>query len=203
MFRCPFYKYSFCSLSNILSSWFQYEALKFVSFPTQVLAKACKVIPVMLMGKVVSGNKYPLFDWATAAQLGVGTSIFLLSNHDGKLRNIFFEISEFFKTPVMDPPRPFPASYAWWDTWSSILSLQTGNRKFSSTKWARWKWCLASMSSPVSLPPGLSSLKVIIWIFIKDKEKTYKFRIFRWISRIYASTPRLHLPRDCPLCLLW
>jgi adenosine 3'-phospho 5'-phosphosulfate transporter B2 len=79
---CPFYKYSFCSLSNILSSWFQYEALKFVSFPTQVLAKACKVIPVMLMGKVVSGNKYPLFDWATAAQLGVGTSIFLLSNHD-------------------------------------------------------------------------------------------------------------------------
>ena len=89
MFRCPFYKYSFCSLSNILSSWFQYEALKFVSFPTQVLAKACKVIPVMLMGKVVSGNKYPLFDWATAAQLGVGTSIFLLSNHDGKLLNIF------------------------------------------------------------------------------------------------------------------
>jgi len=79
---CPFYKYSFCSLSNILSSWFQYEALKFVSFPTQVLAKACKVIPVMLMGKVVSGNKYPLFDWATAAQLGLGTSIFLLSNHD-------------------------------------------------------------------------------------------------------------------------
>lgn len=78
---CPFYKYSFCSLSNIMSSWFQYEALKFVSFPTQVLAKACKVIPVMLMGKVVSGNKYPLFDWATAAQLGVGTSIFLLSNH--------------------------------------------------------------------------------------------------------------------------
>jgi len=80
---CPFYKYSFCSLSNILSSWFQYEALKFVSFPTQVLAKACKVIPVMLMGKVVSGNKYPLFDWATAAQLGVGTSIFLLSSHSG------------------------------------------------------------------------------------------------------------------------
>ena len=39
IFRCPFYKYSFCSFSNILSSWFQYEALKFVSFPTQVLAK--------------------------------------------------------------------------------------------------------------------------------------------------------------------
>lgn len=33
----PLYKYSFCSFSNIMSSWCQYEALKFVSFPTQVL----------------------------------------------------------------------------------------------------------------------------------------------------------------------
>jgi len=81
---CPFYKYSFCSFSNILSSWFQYEALKFVSFPTQVLAKACKVIPVMLMGKAISGNKYPWFDWFTAGLLGVGTSIFLLSNSEDK-----------------------------------------------------------------------------------------------------------------------
>ena len=32
----PLYKYSFSSFSNIMSSWFQYEALKFVSFPTQV-----------------------------------------------------------------------------------------------------------------------------------------------------------------------
>ena len=39
--RTPIYKYSFCSLSNILSSWCQYEALKFVSFPTQVNA-LCK-----------------------------------------------------------------------------------------------------------------------------------------------------------------
>jgi adenosine 3'-phospho 5'-phosphosulfate transporter B2 len=33
----PLYQYIYCSLSNILSSWCQYEALKFVSFPTQVL----------------------------------------------------------------------------------------------------------------------------------------------------------------------
>lgn len=39
----PLYKYSYCSFSNVMSSWFQYEALKFVSFPTQVLVKASKV----------------------------------------------------------------------------------------------------------------------------------------------------------------
>ncbi|GFW68802.1 adenosine 3'-phospho 5'-phosphosulfate transporter 1 [Trichonephila clavipes] len=46
----PIYKYSYCSFSNIMSSWLQYEALKYVSFPTQVLAKASKIIPVMIMG---------------------------------------------------------------------------------------------------------------------------------------------------------
>jgi len=34
--NCPLYKFAYCSLSNILSSWCQYEALKFVTFPTQV-----------------------------------------------------------------------------------------------------------------------------------------------------------------------
>lgn len=48
----PLYKYSFASFSNIMSSWCQYEALKYVSFPSQVLAKASKIIPVMAMGKV-------------------------------------------------------------------------------------------------------------------------------------------------------
>lgn len=75
---CPLYKFSYASFSNIMSSWFQYEALKFVSFPTQVLGKACKVIPVMLMGKLVSGNKYQVYEWVTAGMLSVGISFFLL-----------------------------------------------------------------------------------------------------------------------------
>ena len=32
----PLYEFSYCSLSNVLSSWSQYEALKYVNFPTQV-----------------------------------------------------------------------------------------------------------------------------------------------------------------------
>lgn len=46
----PFYYYAPSSLSNTVSSWAQYEALKYVSFPTQVLSKSCKIIPVMLVG---------------------------------------------------------------------------------------------------------------------------------------------------------
>lgn len=77
--KAPFYKYSFSSISNTLSSWCQYEALKFVSFPTQVLSKASKVIPVMLMGKVVSNRTYPAHEYFTAGLLSVGVGMFLLA----------------------------------------------------------------------------------------------------------------------------
>ncbi|XP_035667903.1 adenosine 3'-phospho 5'-phosphosulfate transporter 1-like isoform X1 [Branchiostoma floridae] len=77
---CPMYKYSYASLSNIMSSWCQYEALKFVSFPTQVLAKASKVIPVMLMGKLVSRKTYEYYEYVIAALISVGLSMFLIAH---------------------------------------------------------------------------------------------------------------------------
>lgn len=80
----PMYKYSFASLSNIMSSWCQYEALKFISFPTQVLAKASKVIPVMLMGKMVSKKSYEYWEYLTAVLISVGVSMFLLSSSTNK-----------------------------------------------------------------------------------------------------------------------
>lgn len=75
----PLYKYSYCSFSNIMSSWLQYEALKYVSFPTQVLAKASKIIPVMIMGKIISQKSYKYHEYATAIAISIGTGIFLLS----------------------------------------------------------------------------------------------------------------------------
>ncbi|XP_057321973.1 adenosine 3'-phospho 5'-phosphosulfate transporter 1 [Microplitis mediator] len=78
----PLYKYSYCSLSNILSSWCQYEALKFVSFPTQVLAKASKIIPVMIMGKLVSRKTYEYYEYVTAALISVGMTLFMLGSAD-------------------------------------------------------------------------------------------------------------------------
>jgi hypothetical protein len=43
---------SYSAVSNMLSSWCQYEALKYVTFPAQTLFKSFKILPVMLMGKV-------------------------------------------------------------------------------------------------------------------------------------------------------
>ena len=77
--RAPLYKYSYSSFSNVMSSWCQYEALKFVSFPTQVLCKASKIIPVMIMGKIISKKNYPYYEYVVAVLLSVGVSLFLLS----------------------------------------------------------------------------------------------------------------------------
>ncbi|XP_053693287.1 adenosine 3'-phospho 5'-phosphosulfate transporter 1 [Sabethes cyaneus] len=80
--RAPLYKYSYASFSNIMSAWFQYEALKFVNFPTQVLAKSCKIIPVMIMGKIVSRNKYEFYEYITAIMISVGMIFFLTGSTD-------------------------------------------------------------------------------------------------------------------------
>ena len=112
--RAPFYYFSPCSISNILSSWAQcatrrrarrrarrdprsgssnetrrarvppplppfarpphrrYECLKYVSFPTQTLFKSSKVIPVMLVGRVVHGKRYEPLEYLEACGGGVG-----------------------------------------------------------------------------------------------------------------------------------
>jgi len=79
-----FYRFSFTSLSNICSSWCQYEALKFVSFPTQVLGKASKMIPVMVMGKIVSKKTYQYYEYLVAVLISVGVSLFLTATGSEK-----------------------------------------------------------------------------------------------------------------------
>ncbi|KAF7997334.1 hypothetical protein HCN44_005611 [Aphidius gifuensis] len=78
----PLYKYIFCSLSNIMSAWCQYEALKFVNFPTQVLAKASKIIPVMIMGKIISRNTYEYYEYITAILISIGMFLFMFGSND-------------------------------------------------------------------------------------------------------------------------
>ena len=84
----PLYKFSFSSVSNILSSVCQYEALKFVSFPTQVLAKSCKMVPVMLMGYVVNKKTYSAFEYAVALGVSAGAAVFkLYETNDAPVKN--------------------------------------------------------------------------------------------------------------------
>mmetsp|Transcript_56570 Transcript_56570/g.111757 ORF Transcript_56570/g.111757 Transcript_56570/m.111757 type:complete len:373 (-) Transcript_56570:438-1556(-) len=75
----PLWYFTPCALSNTLSSWGQYASLKYVSFPMQTLFKSAKVIPVMLMGKVLNKAKYSFTDYAEAVAITLGVCVFGLS----------------------------------------------------------------------------------------------------------------------------
>ena len=85
--QAPLYEYIYCALSSVLSSWCQYEALKYVNFPTQVLSKSCKIIPVMLMSKLLMSKKYPTFDYICALLLSLGMFIFTLNQPEDVKRH--------------------------------------------------------------------------------------------------------------------
>jgi len=71
------YEFSFPSVSNMLSSWCQYEALRYVSFPASTLFKCFKLVPVMIMGKILGNREYPQYDYVVALVIGVGISLFI------------------------------------------------------------------------------------------------------------------------------
>eukprot|EP00605_Chrysophyceae_sp_TOSAG23-4_P001919 GSChrysophyteH1.ASY1.ANO1.2117.1 assembled CDS len=75
----PFYAYAACAMSNSLSSYSQYEALKFVSFPTQVLSKSCKIIPVMIVGIFLNKKSYLKVEYFDAILITLGVAMFTLS----------------------------------------------------------------------------------------------------------------------------
>ncbi|KAJ8484676.1 hypothetical protein OPV22_017161 [Ensete ventricosum] len=74
----PIYKYCAISVSNILTTTCQYEALKYVSFPVQTLAKCAKMIPVMVWGTFIMQKKYNGKDYLFALLVTIGCAVFIL-----------------------------------------------------------------------------------------------------------------------------
>lgn len=76
------YEYSFPAISNMLSSWCQYEALQYLSFPAATLFKSFKLAPVMAMGKILGNKSYPQYDYVVALWIGIGITMFMFSTDD-------------------------------------------------------------------------------------------------------------------------
>ena len=74
----PAYAYLGVSASNVVATSCQYEALKYVSFPLQTLAKCSKMIPVMIWGMMIMRKKYALKDYMIAVGITIGATIFVL-----------------------------------------------------------------------------------------------------------------------------
>jgi len=87
--KAPIWKYLAISFSNVAATWSQYEALRYVSFPVQMLGKSFKMMPVMVWGILISRKQYKTADWLIASAVTGGVTQFLLTGeisakHAGK-----------------------------------------------------------------------------------------------------------------------
>jgi len=78
----PLHIFTPCALSNTMSSWSQYASLRYVSFPVQTVFKSSKIIPVMIMGKVLKGAIYPTSQYVEALFITIGVAIFSVASQE-------------------------------------------------------------------------------------------------------------------------
>jgi len=77
--KAPLWKYLAISFSSVYASACQYEALRYVSFPVQMLGKSFKMMPVMVWGMIVAGKRYGMVDWMIALAVTGGVTEFLMT----------------------------------------------------------------------------------------------------------------------------
>ena len=69
--------YALCSLTYLLAMVTSNKALSWVNYPTQVIGKSCKPIPVMVLGVLVGRKKYPLLKYLFILMIVAGVAMFM------------------------------------------------------------------------------------------------------------------------------
>ncbi|PKY45297.1 UAA transporter [Rhizophagus irregularis] len=57
---------------------FGYESLKHIDYPTIILGKSCKLVPVMMMNVILYRKKFPFYKYIVVFLVTVGVSAFML-----------------------------------------------------------------------------------------------------------------------------
>ena len=71
------------ALTSALSSPFGYASLAHVDYITFILAKSCKLLPVMFLHVTLYRKRYPFYKYAVVALVTAGVAIFTLHNQSG------------------------------------------------------------------------------------------------------------------------
>ncbi|XP_057673924.1 solute carrier family 35 member B1 [Corythoichthys intestinalis] len=69
--------YGLCSLSYVGAMVSSNSALQYVNYPTQVLGKSCKPIPVMILGVTILRKRYPMAKYLCVLLIVTGVALFL------------------------------------------------------------------------------------------------------------------------------
>ncbi|GAA5868006.1 hypothetical protein JCM8547_000779 [Rhodosporidiobolus lusitaniae] len=74
-----YFAYASVAVFNFLSTSAQYQALRFVSYTTQSLAKTAKMCPVLIVGYLVYKKKHAQREWVAAGVILIGCATYLFS----------------------------------------------------------------------------------------------------------------------------
>jgi len=67
------------AVSNLVSTWFQHKALYSLFFPAQTLMKTLKILPLMLIGRVLKNRSYSTYDYIEGTLITILTTLFVWS----------------------------------------------------------------------------------------------------------------------------
>ncbi|KAJ3373607.1 UDP-galactose transporter [Allomyces arbusculus] len=71
-------RYLLVAVFNSLASPFGYAALRHIDYPTMILGKSCKLIPVMGMAVLLHRASFPRHQYLSVAMVTLGVSLFML-----------------------------------------------------------------------------------------------------------------------------
>lgn len=75
-FGVPLRVFSVCAITSWISSWCVYASLRHISFPVMTVSRSCKVVVVMLVGRLLHGTKYSWKDHACGVLITIGAIIY-------------------------------------------------------------------------------------------------------------------------------
>ncbi|PIK46142.1 putative solute carrier family 35 member B1 [Apostichopus japonicus] len=84
--KTPNYLYAVCAITYLGAMVASNAALKYVSYPFQVLGKACKPIPVMILGVILARKVYPAMKYLSVMLIVFGVAIFMYNKEKSKAK---------------------------------------------------------------------------------------------------------------------
>jgi len=134
----PFNDFRSQSISQVIAMYCSNAALHFISYPTQVLAKSCKPIPIIIMSFFIGGEQYSFRKIGLVATITLGISVFLVSHGSKKggeddyfgyvlvLGSLFCDgitasLQDSFKEGHKDKPKPSPIHHMFYTNLWSII----------------------------------------------------------------------------------
>lgn len=91
-----FWPLSLVAVTSAMASPFGYASLQHVDYITFILAKSCKLLPVMFLHVALYRRKYPFYKYAVVALVTSGVAIFTLHQSEGSKKKKGAESSSLY-----------------------------------------------------------------------------------------------------------